>query len=152
MAQELALVERNAESILWRSCRALLDLSGNVEQSRELMDRLHMIGRNSLAFMKTAGYVNVRGLGSTSSDEIDRRTLIIERAGLQLFFSISRQIPPVALTFAWYTLDWQLSPDKPTSQARAEVASNRYLVLKWTCDSGVVTNLSLVNFQIGSSP
>ena len=47
---------------------------------------------------------NLRGLGSVSSDERERMTLNIERAGDHWFLRISMQTAPRSEIFIWYIL------------------------------------------------
>ena len=41
------------------------------------------------------------GLGSSRSEQIDRRTLVILSAGLHWSFNMSKQMPPVLLILGW---------------------------------------------------
>ena len=41
------------------------------------------------------------GFGSSNKEHIDNNTFDMVRAGLQLSFKISKQIPPLLLIFGW---------------------------------------------------
>merc|ERR1719229_47245 len=49
------------------------------------------------------------GLGSVSREQIDKSTLEIVKAGLQLSFRMSKHIPPLSFTLQWYILVWNLT-------------------------------------------
>jgi len=56
---------------------------------------------NNIAISGTRGS---SGLGSVNKEQIDNNTLLIVKAGDQLSFNISKQIPPESLTLQWYIL------------------------------------------------
>jgi hypothetical protein len=93
--------------------RSLLSELENKEHQRaSKFDGASLIPKGSSMAKKRADYIgrarimqeSSLGLGSVKSEDKDRITLKIERAGDQLFLRMSIQTPPRSEMFMWYML------------------------------------------------
>jgi hypothetical protein len=101
------------------------------DKKNKQLSTLSCTGRFVLSRCAISGMRGSSGFGSVSSEEMDRSTLEMVSAGLQLSLRISRQMPPPELTcktrkYQWTTTDENIQKfETRTKLLRAEEETNK---------------------------